>query len=855
MNREQILISLRELRDQLPVDLINSNYGNTVAAELADQLLTEQIKLKNNTASGIINEPDTEEIKTLQRELESADYNYGYKKREIVSAENEQRFAEADLDLHKYRLERARKQLSLAESEEDKKGNQRIVDQVTQEISEIEEEIKKHLKDIAELNAELVSDEGKYKAAEAKLKAARQGKLDTIEGDYRNKINESKNNVEFLKTKAGYLSLNVAKTLDDLITDYEDGVADEREVNYRVNQIREALGSNTLIDKFEQEEANIVNDQVEAYDDRIEALEEKISDDQNYIMSEDEYQIKFADLKSTKRKMQNNFSAQNRRYQDNIQRMEAIRKEVEENKNLDNISIQELIAESKRIEERNLGIQSRMDARREEISSLNKDIKSLVASHNIPDLSAKSKDEEELNSLNIARERMLYLDRLHNISLNDKMNTLLLGTGSKLEDLKSKNALSKFGKEIKPLTDDELHIDEFLPPIIKDEDKDLGKDPAKKDFPPLTPPIIKDEDKNLGTEPKKKDFPPLTPPVIGDKDKDLGTEPKAGKAQFPQIEGAAEPPRTPVEGDISAFTPPKSKLREKLKKLWIKVLAVLAMLGIGFAAGALAENQYDFIPNPTAITQQSDHEDTISTLRRLQDLIIKCLTVDGSKYTEDSYNAMMEKVYHIQELLKGDITEDTCKQELDELQKLYDDLELKKVADLGGDTGSHDGGVDTPDTPDTPDNPDTPDDPDEPDEPTDPVVDTDEEHENNPDIIYLAPGDSAGIEGGGTVDYDGVQRDENGNVIGEADTTTTPGNYTVVPVDEIPGPSADTPNDVPTGHETTDTSDLSDEAQAELDRQVQEDIDNGLITGFDDLSWEGFVGGATPSITSTTPVL
>jgi hypothetical protein len=47
MNREQILISLRELREQLPVDLINSNYGNALAAELDDQLLSEQIKLKN----------------------------------------------------------------------------------------------------------------------------------------------------------------------------------------------------------------------------------------------------------------------------------------------------------------------------------------------------------------------------------------------------------------------------------------------------------------------------------------------------------------------------------------------------------------------------------------------------------------------------------------------------------------------------------------------------------------------------------------------------------------------------------------------------------------------------------------
>jgi hypothetical protein len=428
----------------------------------------------------------------------------------------------------------------------------------------------------------------------------------------------------------------------------------------------------------------------------------------------------------------------------------------------------------------------------------------------------------------------------------------------KLEDLKGKDAPSKVEKDITPLTDEELHIDDFLPPIIKEEDKDLGKDPTKKEIPPLTPPVIEDKDKDLGKAPTKKEFPPLDPPAIQDKDKDLGTEPKAGKAQFPQIEGAAAPeePRPPVEGEISAYTPPKSKLREKLKKLWIKVLAVLAILGVGVGVGMVAENQYDFLPNPTAVSQQVVNEDTISTLRRLQDLIIKCLSVDGSQYTEDSYNAMMEKVYHIQDLLKGDITEDTCKQELDELQKLYDNLELKKGAELGGDTGSHDGGTDTPDTPDTPDNPDTPDTPDDPDEPTDPVVDTDEEHENNPDIIYLAPGDSAGIEGGGTVDYDGVQRDANGNVIGEADTTTTPGNYTVVPVDEIPGPAVDTPdNNVPTGHETTDTSDLSDEAQAELDRQVQEDIDNGLITGFDDLSWEGFVGGSTPSITSTTPVL
>jgi hypothetical protein len=417
MNREQILISLRELREQLPVDLINSNYGNTVANNIEEQLLAEQIKLKNSTASGIIDEPESEEIKALQRELEDADYSYGYAKRELTSAENDLRSTESDLDLHEYRLERAKKQLALAVSEEDKNRNQRIVDQVSQEISEIKEQREKDLKDIKDIKTDITKYEAMFKTAEAKLKAARQSKLDKVEDEHRANIAESKKNIEFLKTKAGYLSLNVAKTLDDLITDYEDGVASEREVNYRVNQIKEALGANTLIDEFEQEEAAIVDEQVDAYDDRIEALEDKLSSDDNYIMPEEEYRAKLIELKSAKRNMQNNFSAQNRRYQDNLERLESIRLEAEDIANLDDVRLQELIAESKKIEDRNAGIQSRMDARREEIFQLRDEIKKLEASHNKPDLDLKARDEEELNNLITARERMAYLDRLHNISL------------------------------------------------------------------------------------------------------------------------------------------------------------------------------------------------------------------------------------------------------------------------------------------------------------------------------------------------------------------------------------------------------------------------------------------------------
>jgi predicted nucleic acid-binding Zn-ribbon protein len=178
----------------------------------------------------LLREPETEEIKALQRELEKADYHYGESKRELTSAENELRYVESDLDLYRYKLEGSKKQLAIAESEEDKRKAQEFIDEQTRTIAEIEANKVKDLADIEDIKADISKWEIELKAAEAKLKAARQGKLDTIEGDYRTKINESKNNIEFLKTKAGYLSLNIAKTLDDLITDYEDGIADEREV-------------------------------------------------------------------------------------------------------------------------------------------------------------------------------------------------------------------------------------------------------------------------------------------------------------------------------------------------------------------------------------------------------------------------------------------------------------------------------------------------------------------------------------------------------------------------------------------------------------------------------------------------
>lgn len=111
----------------------------------------------------------------------------------------------------------------------------------------------------------------------------------------------------------------------------------------------------------------------------------------------------------------------------------------------------------------------------------------------------------------------------------------------------------------------------------------------------------------------------------------------------------------------------------------------------------------------------------------------------------------------------------------------------------------------------------------------DPTTDEDKTVTTNPEEskeypINLKEGDSTGnINGdnGGTVDYEGVQRDSNGNEIGNADITNE-NNETIITEDDIPSKDTEVKEDTP--QEPIDMSDYSDKQGEYFD-----DIDPDMI--------------------------
>ena len=153
-------------------------------------------------------------------------------------------------------------------------------------------------------------------------------------------------------------------------------------------------------------------------------------------------------------------------------------------------------------------------------------------------------------------------------------------------------------------------------------------------------------------------------------------------------------------------------------------------------------------------------------------------------YTDESYSKMLTKLNEVETLLNnGLLDNDGAKKQKDELQKTYDGLVKKEEV------------KETPKPSPTPTTPVTPTTPSTPSTPNTPTPAPSE------DVVKLKPGESVENEFG-SVDYDGVQRDKDGNVIGEVKVDKDKDGYAVIGEDDMiketptPTPSV-TPSEEP----------------------------------------------------------
>ena len=250
---------------------------------------------------------------------------------------------------------------------------------------------------------------------------------------------------------------------------------------------------------------------------------------------------------------------------------------------------------------------------------------------------------------------------------------------------------------------------------------------------------------------------------------DVSVEPVFPKLSNDDLDIGLDPSKDP--NLIKDIRDPKPNLLAKLKKIWNRAKAwILGAIALAGVAGAgtmiykhMEENKTDDLDKVDKVIEDTTKEIDLTqkTLEELNDLINKCKAVDPVDYTDESYSKMLTKLNEVETLLNnGLLDNDGAKKQKDELQNAYDGLvkkdEVKETPNP----------LPTPTTPVTSNTPNTP----------SPVP--------SEDVVKLKPGESVENEFG-SVDYDGVQRDKDGNVIGNAEVDKDKDGYAVIGDDDM----------------------------------------------------------------------
>ncbi len=436
MTKEQLLEDLKALRNQLPSgalideEVIKNEQAKgeyvTFLARKAVETIDKITNIENLESDEILNK----EIERLNKEINDTEWDLTTARKNLTLAEcdslqykNDLYFLNAELIIYEGMLENAKE--DTREQLEQKTANykkqidekQKAYTLSVQSTRKLNDEIKKLEEKFNELNSKRFVEVEKEKKEAAKR--------------YNDAITKRIRDVDYLRTKLGFINHDVIPTLDNLIESYEKDEITPAEIGYRVDLIKQRIFSNPRVNKMVQmyadEIASVSFEQEDILNNEIELLNNKLSDDTNYIISEEDYNKKLEDLKAT-------YKRKGDIWLTSTHEMDVDRQILE---GLINNSLDSKISESykKVLEEDIERVQNRINKNvdiilqnKNEYTSALAEFRKLSSINNRFDKERKLLDIEKLEELIIRKEEAKYYSEINYSSVNNRLNRIVENT-------------------------------------------------------------------------------------------------------------------------------------------------------------------------------------------------------------------------------------------------------------------------------------------------------------------------------------------------------------------------------------------------------------------------------------------
>lgn len=487
MSKEVLLASLKEIKGQIPADLIEEAEKNkeeklAKLQELIEENEQKLARMSNLEGEYEVNMPkDLLDMRNLiqdaQAEIQIAYMTKQNLQEEIRSTESESETLKAQIKYYERLVERttdiaqrAKYDSKLAEFKEDLESNKEWIKNRNKDIENTDL--------VLGTNTEIIEDnlEEFYKLRDKYYD----------EADAKNK--EEKESVtkliNSLKNRAGFLNTGVFAALDEMISAIESDNMTEEEANNMLHDIKNYLGNDTDVLYAEYYNHQDLENELAIVEEQSEILSDKLADPNNYILPEEEYINSHKDLsrrinnenrllREQERKIDSNskqIAANNELIADNYaQREELIRnrnkagvydahtlqvmaRAIEENEE----AIRNARHQNEELEKRNTYISNNMSNRSNNISKYNRELETLEKYHGIANEEKIEDDKAILSNLNTVKGILTRLGEATKRPLVENIDRLLERLGSNRDELKRENGPVLTNKPVEKIEDEEI---------------------------------------------------------------------------------------------------------------------------------------------------------------------------------------------------------------------------------------------------------------------------------------------------------------------------------------------------------------------------------------------------------------
>lgn len=481
MNKELIISMLKEIREQLPVDILTSENTETLLTDIENESSREEKELEELLSNEryLFDDPEllklNDEITSVLITIAEKYRSIGSLQADISDYQNEVRHYDMINNIRSSLMLKDEKRISLNNAFIE--DNKKQIDKNSQWIKEAEEEIKRLDKDILEL-----SDTRDRLTAEFEEK--KESYKNNIVSKLNYQVQNREENVLYLKKKAGFVVTNAAGFITNLIEKYEKEDVSIEEMNYDITNLKNYINTDTLVDGAQKDMLEIYSEQLEVCEEKIHTLETTLANENNYILSEEEADKRISELMEFSKRQRKNLRAQDRRYEANKAKINDLLEEGGSKEDAEKIS------------DRNKGIHDRMTQRRLLLFEINQQIDYLRNTKNKVDVNKMKEDREALLTLKIERERLNDFNKLHKLDLNQKLDGLLVATGTKLNEIPQVGTTEKI--TIPELEEEKVtipNIEETVSIPELDESVEKNNEPEKVEIVEVKQPNPKLKDK------------------------------------------------------------------------------------------------------------------------------------------------------------------------------------------------------------------------------------------------------------------------------------------------------------------------------------------------------------------------